>query len=177
MIQKASQLKRKSAGFTLVETILGIVVMSVVILAFASIARLSVDSYSLIVARKEAMNQARYALNRITQELVSINPANITSIASNNITFTDNYGYNTSFRSQTISGILQIYRGSDLLANNINNLAFTYLDANGNTILDGNVANLRRIIVDLGVIASNGYSDVKMRGEVYPRNYYYTNFQ
>jgi len=159
-----------------VETLLGIVVMSIVILAFASIARLSVDSYSLIVARKEAMSQARYALNRITQELVSINPAAITSIGSTSLGFNDSAGNPTNFRSQSTNGVLQIYRGSDLLATNVSAFSFTYYDANGNPINDGNISNMRRILVDIGVNA-DGYSDMKMRGEVYPRNYYYTNFQ
>ncbi len=176
-MRRESKTKRFQGGFTIVETLLGIVVMGVVFLAFASIARLSVDSYSLIVARKEAMTQARYAMNRITQELVSISPAAITSIAASSINFNDSLGTPTNFRSQTTSGILQIYRGNDLLANNVSGFSLTYYDANGNVINDGNIANLRRIAIDMGVNASNGYSDMKMRGQVYPRNYYYTNFQ
>lgn len=172
-----SKNRRLQKGFTLVETVLGIVVMGIVMLAFASIARLSVDSYSLIVSRKEAMSQARYALNRITQELVSINPASITSIGSTNISFNDSVGSPTNFRSQTTNGVTQIFRGNDLLANNINSFSFVYYDANNNIITDGNISNLRRIAIDMGVNSSNGYSDMKIRGEVYPRNYYYTNFQ
>lgn len=170
-------LNSKQKGFTLVETILGIVVASLVILTFATIASYSVDSYSMIVARKEAMVQARNALNRMTQELVSINPAAITSIASTNITFNDSNGNSTNFRSQTTNGITQIYRGNDLLANNVSSFSLTYYDANGNPITDGNISNMRRILIDMGVNAANGNSDVKIQGEVYPRNYYYSNFQ
>ncbi len=172
-----SRKNKMQKGFTLIESLLGMVMMSIVILAFASIARLSVDSYSLIVARKEAMSQARYALNRITQELVSIDPAAITAIANTSISFNDSVGTPTNFRSQSTNGVLQIYRGTDLLANNVSSFSFTYYDAAGNVISDGNISNLRRILVDMGVNSSNGYSDMKMRGEVYPRNYYYTNFQ
>ncbi len=171
--------RKLERGFTLIETLLGIVVMGIVMLAFASIARLSVDSYSLIVDRKEAMSQARYALNRITQELVSINPASITSISSTNLSFNDSVGNPTNFRSQTTSGVVQIFRGNDLLATNVSSFGFVYYDANNNLISDGNLSNLRRIAVDMGVYAGNGngHGDMKMRGEVYPRNYYYSNFQ
>jgi len=170
-------LNKNCRGFTLIETIMGIVVASIVILAFATIARYSIDSYSMIVARKEAMVQARFALNRITQELVSINPAAITAINSTSINFNDSVGNPTNFRSQTTNGIIQLFRGNDLLANNVSAFALTYYDANGNVILDGNISNMRRILIDMGVNAINGNHDVRIQGEVYPRNYYYSNFQ
>lgn len=176
-MKRESQNRKKQKGFTLVETLLGIVVAGIVMLAFASIARVSVDSYSMIVSRKEALTQARFALNRITQELVSMSPAAITAIASTQISFNDSLGNSTNFRSQSSGGILQLYRGNDLLANNVSSFSLTYYDANNNVINDGNVSNMRRIAVDIGVNSGNGNSDVKMRGEVYPKNYYYTNFQ
>ncbi|MBF0492398.1 MAG: type II secretion system protein [Deltaproteobacteria bacterium] len=168
---------KNQKGFGLLEITLGLVVVGIISLSFASLFGITIDQYSAITSRKEALSQARLAINRITEELLYIDSNALVSISSSNLSFIDTSGVATNFRTQTDAGILNLYRGNDLLAKNLSAFSLTYLDSLGAQIQDGNVSNVRRIQINLGVNASNNHGDVKLRGEVYPRNFYYSNFK
>ncbi len=164
-------------GFGLLEITLGLVIVGIVSLSFASLFGITVDQYSSIVSRKEALSQARLAINRMTEELIYLDSESLVSISSSNISYIDTAGLATNFRTQSNGTSTDLYRGNDLLAKNISVFSLTYLDSTGEPVLDGNVTSVRRIQISIGVHASNNHGDVKIRGEVYPRNFYYSNFQ
>lgn len=172
-ISKLSQQK----GFGLLEVVMSLVVLGIVSLSFTSLFGIGIDQYASISARKEALSHARLAMNRMTQEFLYLKPTDLIAIGADYVSFTDTAANTTNFRTQQDGSLLNLYRGDHLLAQNLSALTLTYLDSDGNPILDGNVSNLRRIRIEIGVNAENNQGEVKIRGEVYPRNFYYTDFQ
>ncbi len=165
-------------GFSLVESVLSCVVLAIVALTFASLFAHAIDSYEDMNARSESLDNARYSLNRISKELMYIQPSNITAIAPGQLSFTDSTGLATSFNTASVGGVLNLYRGTDLLAQNLSSFGFAYYDATGALITDySSPALVRRIQISISVKDTSGNNDVALTTEVYPRNFYYSNFQ
>ncbi len=176
--KKTHFLLNSQTGFTLIEEVLAWAVVGIIALTFAYLLRSGVDSFAMISSRNEALSQARHAAERVTRELLWIKTSDIFSVSPTTFQFRDNTGNFTDFHSQVEGSETKLYRGTDLLAAGLNSFNFTYFDAAGNVISDYlNLAAVRRIQVDLSVTANNGYGTVGVRGEVYPRNFLYTNYQ
>jgi hypothetical protein len=177
---KRKQIKQSKgdSGFVLVESILSWTLLAIIGLTFAVLFTFGLECFIKIASRKEALSNARFAVNRITQELLPLPPSNLISISPTQISFKDPTGANTDFHSQIDSGATSLYRGMDLLAKNLSAFSFSYYDTDGNPINDyTNVAGVRRIQMDISVKDINSINNVSVRGEVYPRNFYYNNFQ
>ena len=169
---------KSKRGFSLVESVLSCVVLAIIALTFASLFAYAIDSYEDLSARNESLDNARYSLNRISKELMYLQPSNIISISPSQLTFTDQTGTSTSFNTALSGGILNLYRGSDVLAQNLSSFSFAYYDATGALITDySSPALLRRIQINISVKDTSGHNDVALTTEVYPRNFYYSNFQ
>lgn len=165
-------------GFVLVEAVLSWTVLAIVSLTFAILFTFGFEALIHVASRKEALSNARFAINRIVQEMLPIQASDLLSIAPSRITFRDASGTNTDFHIETVGERTNLYRGEDLLAKNLDTFAVTYFDAAGAPISDyTNVAAVRRMQLDIAVKDLNSIESVSVRGEVYPRNFYYSNFQ
>ena len=169
---------KHQGGFTLVDAVLGWVVIGVIALTLAYLLQMAVDSFSMIASRKEALAATRYAADRMTRELLLIKSSDLLALSQTQIQFLDHTGAATDFHSAVVNGKIKLYRGVNLLADDLQSFTVKYFDASGIEITDyNNLAGVRRILLDLGVTSDNNYGTVSVRGEVYPRNFLYTNYQ
>ena len=165
---------RWRAGFTLIESILAIVVISAVTVALGKILIVGMDSYNLIDDRRDALQKARLAVNFMSSELETIaDPAtDISAIAATSITFVDEGGSTVTYSYSGGS----LTRNSDILASNlVSPTGFAYYTAFGAVTTDP--LQVYRIHLDVSVESSDPqHGVVTIVSNVFLRNRYYDNY-
>jgi prepilin-type N-terminal cleavage/methylation domain-containing protein len=86
-------MKKSSAGFTLIEVIASLVLMSIVGAVAAMGLVQGVKLYAMTRTSSETVQRAEYALNRIKLEFMNMD--SVTAAGADTITFTSNKTYNT----------------------------------------------------------------------------------
>lgn len=169
--------KDSARGFTLIEIVLAIIVISAMVGAMAYILVSGIDSYSIIVDRREALSEARLGVNMMSGELQSIaDPAaDISAVSATSITFTGSSGQVTF----AISGNALTRTdasGTSMLAGNVAaGSGFQYYTAGGATTAIP--SQVYRVGIVLGITTAGGASGtVVIRSNVYLRNRYYDSF-
>lgn len=164
-------------GFTLIESLLAIVVIAAISLGVAEMMTAGLESYGMVVDRREALQDARLAMNLMTSELQTIaNPAtDIASIGASSITFTSGGGSIT----YAVSGnrlTRQDGNGTSVLADRIlPSTRFDYAPQGGGTTSDRTLVH--RIHITVGVDTGvPRHGTVVMNSNVYLRNRYYGSF-
>ncbi|MBI2067757.1 MAG: prepilin-type N-terminal cleavage/methylation domain-containing protein [Deltaproteobacteria bacterium] len=157
-----------SKGFTLVELVLAMTLITIVVAVSGFLMGRGVDAYRLVTSRTETVHQARTALVRMQKELERLRE--VTHAAPDRIAFRDPNMVETDFRLE--GG--RLYRGNDILAEDITRLTFTYYRDNGNETEAA--PQVRRIHLEL-VTESVEAGRLSLRTDVFPRNYLYDNFQ
>lgn len=164
-------------GFTLIEALLAMVVISALVVAMSYILVEGLDSYRIIVDRRESLQQARLAVNMMANELQTISDpsTDISAIAPESITFNGALGPVT----YAISGNMLTRTdgdGTSTLADGVTGASgFQYYTSGGGTTVDP--TQVYRVGIVLGInagVASSG--DVVIRNNVYLRNRYYEAF-
>lgn len=79
-------MKKSSAGFTLIEVIVSLVLMSIIGLVAAMALVQGIQAYALTRTSSETVQQAEYALNRMKLEFINMDT--VTAASSESITFT-----------------------------------------------------------------------------------------
>ncbi len=154
-------------GFTLIEMIMTIVILGLVGLVGSEI--LFQGSMSYFEARdyREAVQEVRYAVERMTREIredIDNAAADITTFTSANLTYNDTSSASVSF---ALNGT-NLQRNSLVLASNISALQFEYLKADGTTAAAASEVWKIRI----SMTATVGQQAVAVRSIVFPRNLY-----
>jgi len=167
--------QKKTKGFTLVETILTIVIVSIISGVSAKILLSGLDTYSFVISRKDATQSARVAMERMVSELTTLTWVDLILIRNEKISFIDAQGFPTSFESDTMGGNPTLARGNDFLAGPLGFIDFDYLRADGSPASNG--SQVDKINIELSITAAGGYGAITLRTEVYPRNRMYTNFR
>lgn len=162
-------------GFTIIEMILAMVIVSIIVVSIAQMMLKGIDSYSLIVDRREAVQGARLAANIMSTELATItSPAtDISSISATSITFTPAGGGGAI--TYLVSGS-NLLRNSKVLASSVTAATgFTYFTSGGAVTSDA--AQVHRIGITVAVTAQNpANGTVTVKENVYLRNRYYSGF-
>lgn len=172
--------KKYERGFTFVETLLTVVIISIIASVAAQVLLSGLDVYALVINRNNAFQTARTAMDRMENEILLFNSTSLTWLGSNRMSFIDVDGIATSFKSQTQAmgrrSVPCIYRGSDYLAGDVTVLSFAYKRMDGaSTIWPTQV---RRIDVDFTVQSvATAAGTVRIRETIFPRNFMYSNFQ
>lgn len=167
----------KNRGFTLIELILTIVVIAIIGGIVGGILYTTVNAYSLISSRKDSVTEVARSLERMYQEIELLaSTDNIVIFRSNEFQFHLDAETNIHYYL-TATNLL---RNSDqmlsaaVLASNVSGLQFTYLDEDGVDVGAQPVPdNIRRIIIELGITATGGHGENRLRTEVFPRAFYY----
>ncbi|MBT3182318.1 MAG: prepilin-type N-terminal cleavage/methylation domain-containing protein [Deltaproteobacteria bacterium] len=161
-------------GFTLVELILSILIISAIFVVMAQILTTGLDSYRLVVNRREALQGVRLAVNMMEGELQTIaDPATeIGSITSTSMQFTNAGGQSVTY---SISGS-DLLRNSKVLANNVGAASgFSYYTSGGSTTTDP--AQVYRIDIVVEVDAEEAqFGSVEAHAGVFLRNRYYDSY-
>ncbi len=163
---------QNSSGFTLIEIVITIVLVSILASLAAVIILQGVNAYSVEDFRSDIHYQTRIALERMARELRSTPSCTIT-VSSNpggSMAFTDiNTGATVTF---SISGT-DLRRinptGNDLLASNITSTQpFSLFAADGTTLT---TACPGIWFIDISVTDAKGTQSLPMRTRVHPRNF------
>ncbi|MDO8462061.1 MAG: type II secretion system protein [Deltaproteobacteria bacterium] len=160
-------------GFSLVETVLVIVVMAIIFTVTAELMIRSLTAYSLVTSRQDTLERAGLVMDRMIREIRLLGILSLQGpLSSTQITFRDSVGVVTNF---SLNGTT-LSRGNDLLASGIASLNFGYLDKNGN--VTQSLPKVRRISIQITVSPNNNQGDpLILRSEVFPRNFSYASFQ
>lgn len=170
---------RGRAGFTLVETMLALVIVAIIAGVAAEVLVSGLGIYKLVVNRNNAFQTARMAMDRIIDEVMMFDETSINWLSNTRIGFWDEEGASTDFERRTVSQggytIPCIYRGDDYLAGNVTQMDFDFYNASGaSTVWSWLV---RRINIEITVTAPDTEGSVHLRTDVFPRNFMYSNFQ
>ncbi|OGQ05224.1 MAG: hypothetical protein A2W61_01840 [Deltaproteobacteria bacterium RIFCSPLOWO2_01_44_7] len=165
---------KKEGGFTLVEIVLTIALVSILFASAGLILRQGLDSYAHISERSANLQAARYAMERMSRELELVgdeSSTNIQSIQSNSVSFVDSDSITTDFNFTNQA----LYRGTDLLLSNVTSATFTGFKDNGNTTSSGQ--QTRRVRIEFSTLPPGQTAPLTLRTDVFIRNYLYENFQ
>jgi len=161
----------QNRGFTLVELVLTIALLGIIGWVTGVVMIRSVESYSIVSDRKLSLSDARLAIDRIASDIRLIQATSDIQIftASQmvfNIPSEPNITYNL------VGSNLQ--RSGFLLASPATQLAFNYLDDNGNETAVK--ANIKRIRVTVSIGTHNSHGVNQIRTTIFPRNFYYADY-
>lgn len=156
---------RKSSfnGFTLIELILVILIMSIVVAISSKILAQGFDSFMANRDVIEANWQGMIAMERLSRDIREVRSANdITTFTANEFNFIDINGTSIDYQ---LSGTDLTLNGN-LLASGISALNFTYYDKNGNP--SSTQANIHYVKVNITVTGNN--ANYTLGSSIYLRN-------
>jgi prepilin-type N-terminal cleavage/methylation domain-containing protein len=159
-----------SKGFTLIEIVMTIVLVSILASLAAVIILQGARAYSDEDSRSDINYQTRLAVERIAREARQISDCITITVPANpggTFSFTDiNTGAMVTF---SISGT-DLLRNADRLASGINSAqsSFSFLDADGATLT---TACPGIWFIDISVTDANGSQSLPIRTRVHPRNF------
>lgn len=122
-------------GFTLIELIIVIAIVGIISGIIGFILLASIDAWTLAVNRNDIVSDGRIAMDRMVREIREVkNAATVVTADSNQFRFTnaDNIDITYSLSSTNLNRAQD--GQTNVLAENVSGLAFTYYDANGAVI-------------------------------------------
>ena len=165
--------KSRRGGMTLIELVLGMVLIGIVALVVANALSTGIDAFFTTDNRKEALDQGRIALDRMAKEIRNVrNASAITTATATTFTFTDTSGTSISFAL----GGGNITRNADTLAVGISNATFpscifSYIESGGTETQSPTAPQMLTIKrIKIGFKATAGSESVTLQTEVWPRN-------
>lgn len=167
-------------GFTLIELILSMLIMTAIFGITAQTMMSTSDSMSFISNRKTVVADVRYGVNKMTQELRLIDTDDLTSITSTRIDFVDASSGATNYRLATDGSRLAVYRGDDILIPNVAAFTIEYQDGVGNVLGadSAEIPNVRRIKLEVTTEPLGDEPSMTVSTLVVPRSFVgYTNYQ
>ena len=166
MRSKVEGRRWKVEGFTLIELVMVIAILSVIGVfgsqMFLETAQIFLEARN----RRDVVQEVRYAIERMSREIREDidSTSDVTAFTSSTFTYTDPSSTSISF---TKSGS-DLLRNSDVLAGNVSALTFTYLKADGTTA--SATSDIWRIKVSLTI--AKGNETITLQTQVFPRNLY-----
>lgn len=160
---------RNARGFTLGEVVLVVILVGIIAATFGPGLVTAMRATVMTDTRKEALQNAHAALDRMAREIRMIRSATVLDIpiisfpTGNDMEFVDTYGNTIRFR--LVGANLE--RNGAVLAGNVTALTFSYLQNSGAAA--GNVTQIWRIVIDLTVQV--GAESVPLRTEVHPTGF------
>jgi len=162
-------------GMTLIELVLGMVLIGIVALVVANALSTGIDAFFTTDNRKEALDQGRIAMDRMAKEIRNVrssSAADLSVATATTFTFVDTEGTTISFAL----GGGNITRNADTLAIGISNQAFpsgifTYVLSTGTETQAPSAAERLTIkLIKIDFKATAGTESVSLQTEVWPRN-------
>ena len=160
-----------SKGFTLIEIVMTIVIVSILAALAAVIILQGVRAYSDEDSRSDIHYQTRLAMERMAREIRMIrSTAAITTFTATNLQFTDVNGSTLGF--QWVSPTLNRWNGAtnDVLASGVTAFSFSYYKKDNTVAVLPADLNLLWFI-DIAMTAQQGSQALPMRTRVHPRNF------
>lgn len=158
-----------SNGFTLIEIVITIVIVSIMAGIAGMIMTQGVRAFSHEQARNDVHQQARLGMERMAREIRVIrSTADITTMANTDLRFTDIQGTTVGFNwgSPTLNRWNGI--GNAVLASNITAFTFAYYQQDG---VSAAAAPATLWLVEITLTATQGTETLQLRSRVHPRNF------
>lgn len=138
---------KRTGGFTFIEFLLAMVAGTVIAMV-AFVLLKPVDDWVFTKRRRGSMWAAQAATMRMIKEIRHIkDPSLISTFSADHLTFTDVDDFTVDFQ---LSGS-DLMRGSDLLADDVQGLAFTYYDRDGNVTSTATDIRIIRVVLAIDV--------------------------
>jgi type II secretory pathway pseudopilin PulG len=183
LLQKAIsyQLSANRKGITLIEMVLGMVLVAIIALVVAHALSTGITGFFVVDNRKEALDQARVAMDRMAKEMRNLkNSASVTASSAAQFCFTMldgtnnnllvNYSYVYPNIKREEAGACVADNGQTLATSIAATFSFAYIQANGteeSPVQFSSVTTKRiRIIIPSTVSGET----VELQTEVWPRN-------
>lgn len=161
---------KKSAGFTLVELIMVLVVIAFLGVTLGGVFKQVVNPYSFIIGRKEALQDARQAILQIARDIRQIKDINhILSASESSFQFkipvyqSPDQTITYNFATNTVN------RNDALLADGVTSFQFSYYDVGGNQ-LSGSFPPLDIWEIQVSLSVKKGDETVTLQTRAFPRN-------
>lgn len=164
-----------SGGFTLVEMLMSLLLFSIAAFGLLQLIQKSTEGMKSNAEINEGLMTSNFASGRIQYELGRLKTTDLTLINTNKIGFIDQHASAASFEFDSSSHELR--RTGKTLLTNVQNVQFSYLDANGSAITSlSNIQNLRTIqwTITFNLVSSNTLS---LTGRTFLRSTAYAGFQ
>ncbi|RJQ41238.1 MAG: prepilin-type N-terminal cleavage/methylation domain-containing protein [Nitrospiraceae bacterium] len=168
-----------SKGITLIELVIVMVLIAIVAVVVANALSTGIDAFFTTDNRKEALDQARVAMDRMAKEIRNLpNSAGVIASGSPQLCFsmldgtnnpvTVNYSYsNPNIRRESPSAACTPGNGQTL-ATSITSFSFEYIQADGASAATFSSVTTKRIRITAISTVSNEI--VELTTEVWPRN-------
>lgn len=166
--------KSSENGWTFVELILVIALMSALFFVGAVAMVQGLNSFSHISSRSQHLWESSFALERMVKEVERLGDDNgdrLQSLQPTRITFEDDQGNNSEFRLTGNS----LFRNNDLLLTGVTGLTFTGYRQDGATT--GTANQVRRLRIQLSAVTQGQTAPIVFQTQIFLRNFMYENFQ
>lgn len=148
---------RATAGFTLTEVLIVIVVISIAGLLLAGMFREAIGTYRFVDVQSDLLQQARYAEERVEREFRRVrNRASVTTAAARTFAFTDRDAVPVVVSWDGVKGSNLLYTknggAAQALALGVDSLAFAYFKEDGTAaapLVAPSDTDIRRVTVYL----------------------------
>jgi prepilin-type N-terminal cleavage/methylation domain-containing protein len=154
-------------GFTLIEMVMVILIMSIIIGMSSSLLTQGLNSFPAGEDIVNANWQGQIAMERLSRDILLIrSPADITTLAADNLAYTDVSNNTVAYSLSGTNLTLTQNGNSEILADGVQSLTFTYFDRNGASTATATL--VRMIRISINVTQNNViYTLTTM---IYPRN-------
>ncbi|OGW30801.1 MAG: hypothetical protein A2X54_05720 [Nitrospirae bacterium GWF2_44_13] len=171
---------RDNKGITLIEMVLGMVLIGIVALVVANALSTGITGFFVVDNRKEALDQTRVAMDRMTKEIRNLkNSASVTTGSATQFCFTmlDGTNNNVLVNYSYVDPNIRREEGGACVAGNGQTLAtniaaatfsFAYIQANGTEGSTFSSVTTKRIKIVIPCTISS--ETVTLETEVWPRN-------
>lgn len=173
-VTKVSNSRRD--GITLIELVIGMVLIAIIALVVAHALSTGIKGFFVVDYRKEAIDQARIAMERMTKEMRNVRSiSDVGTATASEFCFINTAGTRIDFRYETpyirrleAGGACPggAGTGGDILSTSITN--FTFKNPDGTDLDATTLATTKRIMIT--ITSTAGTESVSLQTEVWPRN-------
>ena len=163
--------KLNNKGFTMVETILAMLLVAILFTLSSVILNRGIASYTMVTDREGTLDEIRYGIERMFREIQRIDQGEVNSIGATQIAFVDVLGNSTDFH---LTGNI-LYRGADKLMNNVTSFGVTGYDNTG--AVTTQATSVRRVLLVLSATPNGQTDPITLRTAAFLRNYTYDTYQ
>ena len=158
---------KNQKGFSLIEMMVVVVILGLIVLGLVTFFTGGAKSWVAGQSQLEAQRNARQAMDRMVREIREASDI-MASSTSLEINFNTPWSINLKY-SWSGNKWEPIYKGTNLLINNVQSLTFTYFDSNGSSVTPENAS---KVHIDLKVdVDRDDKTDVFLNADVNLRNY------
>ena len=173
---KTNKNKIKSRGFSLIEVVISMVILSMVSLLFVDTLVIAADSLGLFEKRKESLYMVQFALRRILKDCRYVKRGGFILAEAQKINFKDSFGRDLSFRLNGENLEISTDGGNQysILSRQIGNFSLTYYDKLNNRITTpvstSSLGNIQWMEISVGAL--DHLFNYKNTAKVFPREMY-----